>query len=111
MTIDTLKAMQEALESEENRIKAAARAEEEKAVQEKMCVAPVPRTALTVPELAASIGISRSGAYELVRRKDFPSIRIGERWFVPVTDLQEWLSEQTERAEAYMAYAAGGGTV
>lgn len=38
---------------------------------------------LTVEEAAELLGISRGLAYELVRRGDLPSIRLGRRLVVP----------------------------
>ncbi len=38
---------------------------------------------LTVEEAAATLGISRAGAYDAVRRGEIPSIRIGRRVLVP----------------------------
>ena len=32
---------------------------------------------LSVPEMAAALGISRAGAYELARSEGFPALRIG----------------------------------
>ncbi len=37
----------------------------------------------SVPEVAAVLGISRAGAYELARRDDFPALKIGSRIVVP----------------------------
>ena len=34
---------------------------------------------LSVPDVAAVLGISRAAAYELARSRDFPSLRIGTR--------------------------------
>ena len=34
---------------------------------------------LSVPEVAAVLGISRAGAYELVRAEGFPALKIGSR--------------------------------
>ena len=34
---------------------------------------------LSVPEMAAALGISRAGAYELVRTEGFPALKIGSR--------------------------------
>lgn len=41
------------------------------------------RPALTVAEAAAALGISRALAYELVRRGEVPSVRLGRRIVVP----------------------------
>jgi excisionase family DNA binding protein len=46
-----------------------------------------------VPPAAALIGISKSYAYELLQRGEFPCrvIRVGSRWRVPKTALLELL--------------------
>ena len=38
---------------------------------------------LSVPEVANVLGISRAGAYELVKTEGFPSLTIGSRIIVP----------------------------
>ena len=38
---------------------------------------------LTAPEVSEALGISRAAAYELVRSKGFPHMRIGTRILVP----------------------------
>lgn len=50
---------------------------------------------LTVEEMAESLGISRSVAYQLVREKDFPVIRVSERrLIIPIKSLEKWLEER-----------------
>ena len=50
---------------------------------------------LTVEEMAESLGISRSVAYQLVREKDFPVIRVSERrLIIPIKSLERWLEER-----------------
>lgn len=50
---------------------------------------------LDANELAAALGICRPRAYELMHRRDFPSIQITERRFVvPKAALEEWLMRQ-----------------
>ena len=51
---------------------------------------------LTAPEVGEVLGISRASAYELVRSKGFPSMRIGTRILVPKDKLIAWINEQTE---------------
>lgn len=51
---------------------------------------------LSVPEVAAVLGISRAGAYELVRSASFPKVKIGKRILVPKDKLIEWLDAQAE---------------
>ena len=51
---------------------------------------------LTAPEVGEVLGISRASAYELVRSKGFPSMRIGTRILVPKDKLIAWINEQVE---------------
>lgn len=48
---------------------------------------------LSVPQLAAALGISRAGAYTLVKRADFPSLTIGSRIVVPKDKLLAWIEK------------------
>ena len=41
-----------------------------------------------------ALDISISSAYELMRRKDFPSVRIGNRLIVPKDKLREWIEKE-----------------
>ncbi len=50
---------------------------------------------LSVPEVAAVLGISRAGAYELVWRKGFPALKIGCRIVVPKEKFIGWINSQT----------------
>ncbi len=51
---------------------------------------------LSVPEVAAVLGISRAGAYELVRSDSFPKIKIGNRIIVPKDKFIAWMDKQSE---------------
>ena len=46
------------------------------------------RLTLTVEEAGTLLGISRTLAYELVRRGEIPSLRLGRRVVVPVHALE-----------------------
>ena len=50
---------------------------------------------LSVPEVAAVLGISRAGAYELVRSDSFPALKIGSRIVVPKEKFIGWINAQT----------------
>jgi excisionase family DNA binding protein len=49
---------------------------------------------ITVDELQAVLAIGRDTAYNLVRRKDFPSIKLGREYRVFVEQLPVWLMKQ-----------------
>ena len=51
---------------------------------------------LSVPEVGEVLGISRAGAYELVRSKGFPKVKIGNRIVVPKDRFIQWIEERTE---------------
>ena len=49
---------------------------------------------LSVPEVAAVLGISRAGAYELARSRGFPSLSIGSRIVIPKDKFIAWIESQ-----------------
>ena len=51
---------------------------------------------LSVPDLASVLGISRAGAYELVKEKGFPSLTIGSRILIPRDKLIAWIDEKSK---------------
>ena len=53
---------------------------------------------LSVPDLTEALGISRAGAYELVKRKDFPALHLGKRVLVPKEELIVWIKDNINRA-------------
>lgn len=46
--------------------------------------------------VATVLGIAPSSAYELMHKKDFPALRIGNRIVVPKEKFIEWVQKQTE---------------
>ena len=52
---------------------------------------------LTAEQLASVLQISKSGAYALLNRSDFPTLQIGGRKMVMKKDLLEWLRSRTNR--------------
>lgn len=55
---------------------------------------------LSVEEMAAFLGISRVGAYNLSHSKGFPSKRIGKRILIPRDEFLAWLKELPEVSNA-----------
>lgn len=53
------------------------------------------RLGYSVPEIAATLGISLPLAYQLVNRADFPAVRLGRRIIVPVDGLRRWMDEHS----------------
>ena len=54
---------------------------------------------LSVSQVAKVLGISRTSAYDLVKKKDFPSITIGSRIIVPKEELILWIKNQIKSKE------------
>ena len=54
---------------------------------------------LSVPDLTEALGISRAGAYELVKQEGFPSLCIGNRILVPKEEFIAWIRENTSKAD------------
>lgn len=52
-------------------------------------------TILNAKQLAAVLGISRAGAYQLLHRSDFPTLQIGKRLMVPRDKLKAWIDRNT----------------
>ena len=50
---------------------------------------------LSVVEVAAVLGISRAGAYELARSSGFPALKIGNRIVVPKEAFIRWVEQHT----------------
>lgn len=49
------------------------------------------KTMLSVEEAGKMLGVSRQIAYQLARRDDFPTLRIGRRLLIPRNKLIEWV--------------------
>lgn len=63
----------------------------------KQAAQPTNREVLTASQLADILGISRAGAYNLLNRKDFPTLHIGHRKLVSKHHLLEWIDRQIKR--------------
>jgi excisionase family DNA binding protein len=58
------------------------------------------RITLTVEEAGTRLGISRTLAYELVRRGEIPSIRLGRRVLVPIRSLERLVESASDELSA-----------
>jgi excisionase family DNA binding protein len=52
---------------------------------------------LTVREVSEYLQISKSKIYYLISRKEIPHLRLGKNVRIRMSDLLEWLNQQTER--------------
>lgn len=48
----------------------------------------------SVSEVAIMLGISKSYAYELVKKKELPVLELGNRKVIPKNSLEEWIQEK-----------------
>jgi len=53
----------------------------------------VDRLAISIPEAARRVGLARGTVYALARRGEFPAVRAGWRWLVPLAALRVWMGE------------------
>ena len=51
---------------------------------------------LSAPEVTEVLGISRAGAYDLVRSAGFPHMKLGNRILVPKDKFIKWIDNNTE---------------
>ena len=56
---------------------------------------------LSVPDLTDALGISRAGAYELVKSEGFPALHIGNRILVPKEELIAWIWSNIGKVNYY----------
>ena len=54
---------------------------------------------LNASQIASILGISKSCAYALLHREDFPTVRIGRRMIVSKTKFERWLESQDYGSE------------
>ena len=58
------------------------------------------RLVLTVPEVAAELQIPASTVYDLIRRGEIPSVRVGKRIRVPQRRLEQWVNRRDPAYDA-----------
>lgn len=56
------------------------------------------RLTISVTEAAHALGCSKNTAYDLVRSRQLPHVRIGHRIRIPTAQLHEWIDRQAARS-------------
>lgn len=51
---------------------------------------------INAAKTAKVLNVSRSTVYQLMKRDDFPSFKVGNRTLIPVEALRRWVEKQTE---------------
>ena len=52
--------------------------------------------AVSAPEAARLLGVSKPTVYQMMNREDFPAFKVGARTLISVEGLREWVKKQTE---------------
>lgn len=52
--------------------------------------------AISAPEAARLLGVSKPKVYELMGRADFPAFKLGGRTLISVDGLRKWVQQQTK---------------
>lgn len=52
----------------------------------------IERKTLNIKELAQVLGVGQTKARELCKTSGFPVIKIGNRYLIPITRLEEWIN-------------------
>jgi len=62
---------------------------------------------LTIPEVAERLSVPRAYAYDLARRGEFPTVRVGKKYVrVPPVSFEKWLAIQQLDSHPTAAYSA-----
>lgn len=59
--------------------------------------------AVSAGKAAEMLGVSKPKVYELMRRGDFPSFKLGARTLISVEGLREWVLQQAKNKEDFGA--------
>ena len=61
----------------------------------------IERAVYTVREISIMLNRNLPATYELMKRKDFPSIRLGRRIVVPKAAFHRWLEQAALERQSY----------
>ena len=51
--------------------------------------------AYTLNQAAAAINVSRPTMTQLAQREDFPAMKVGRKWLIPIRPFEIWLEKQS----------------
>lgn len=60
----------------------------------------LPKT-ISPTQLKEYLGCSHAKLYELVARRDFPSVKIGKRYYILYDEFIKWLEKETKKNKSY----------
>ena len=49
------------------------------------------RLTVTAKEAAGMLGVGANSMYEIIHRPNFPAIRVGRRYIIPIEPLKRWI--------------------
>lgn len=56
------------------------------------------KLAISIPEAAKVLGVSRTRMYQLAKSTGFPTVNVGKRILISVKGLERWVDEQTRKS-------------
>ena len=58
-------------------------------------------TFISVEEMSKMLSIAKGTAYQLTKTKDFPCFYIGKRILIPLSNFNNWVSEQARKQAVF----------
>lgn len=56
------------------------------------------KLAISIPEAAKMLGVSRTFMYQLAKSSGFPAVNVGNRVLISVKGLERWVDEQARKS-------------
>ena len=56
------------------------------------------KLAISIPEAAKVLGVSRTRMYQLAKSAGFPTVNVGKRILISVKGLERWVDEQARKS-------------
>lgn len=52
---------------------------------------------MSVKDIATSLGCGKNKAYDIVKQKGFPKIKIGKQYYTPENEFNRWINNNLRR--------------